>query len=463
MAKLKQLQDRGVVLSKALRELADKAAAEDDRAFSEEEQKEFDALTKEAETVAAAIKREEGLQAMERLLIPSGSANGSTPTTSNPSTATLVTGNPDDWTLTPGEPVKPKPWSSLGEQLMAVAAAANSPASEWDERLRHQAAISGMGETIASDGGFLVQQDFITELIRRTFESNQVLNGGAGYSGVRRIPLSANSNGVKINAVAETSRVDGSRWGGVQAYWIAEAALKSDTNPTFRQIELSLKKLIGLCYATDELLTDAAALNAVITTAFSEEFAFKIQDALVNGTGAGMPLGIINSGCLITQAKEDGQLLDSILKENIDNMWSRMWPQGLTNSVWLINQTCYPQLFKMTLDVGTGGMPVYLPPGGLSASPYGTLMGRPVVPIEQCAAVGTLGDILFCDWSQYLFADKGGIEAASSIHVRFVYDESVFRFVYRADGQPAWASPTTPFKGGATATTGPFIALASRD
>jgi HK97 family phage major capsid protein len=462
MSKLKKLQDRGVALSKKLRELDDKSAAEDDRAFTEDEQKEFDALSKEADTVAAAIKREEGLLAMERALIPTGSAATSTPAGT---TATLVTVE-EGATLTPGEPVKPKPWGSLGEQLVAVAHAQGNPVSLWDERLRpqqEQAAITGLGETIPSDGGFLVQQDFVSTLLERTYASNQILSGGAGYSGVQMIPISGNSNGVKINGIDETSRADGSRWGGVQVFWEAEAGTKVATKPTFRQIELSLKKLIGLCYATDELLADAAALDAVISKAFAREFAFKIQDALISGTGAGMLLGILNSGVLVTQAKELGQVADTIVKDNIDLMWSRMWPTGITNSVWLINQTCYPQLFKMTLDVGTGGMPVYLPPGGLSASPYGTLMGRPVVPIEQCEAVGTKGDILFCDWAEYLFADKGGLQAASSIHVRFINDETAFRFVFRADGQPAWASPTTPFKGGSTATTGPFIALASRD
>lgn len=463
--KLKQLQDRQVAVQKLMRETNDAipappsaTASDEDRAATKAKQEEleakFGALKTELGEVQAALAREEELQEIERAMIPTG--NGST------GQAALVSGNDTVPAKAKGE--EPKPWASLGQQLMAVAAAADSPASMWDNRLQQErlAAVTGLGEAVGSEGAFLVQSDFVTELMRRTYASNQVLNGGAGYSGVRRIPLSPSSNSVKINAVAETSRADGSRWGGVQAYWEGEADTATAKKPTFRQIELSLKKLLGFCYATDELLQDTTALEAVISEAFAEEFAFKIQDALINGLGSGLPLGILNSPCLINQAKESGQAATTIVKENIDKMWSRMWPQGLTNSVWLINQTCYPQLFAMTLDVGTGGMPVYLPPGGLSASPYGTLMGRPVVPIEQCQAVGTKGDIYFCDWSQYLFCDKGGMQAASSIHVRFLQGEQVFRFIYRADGQPAWASPTTPFKGGSGATTGPFISLAVR-
>ena len=64
------------------------------------------------------------------------------------------------------------------------------------------------------------------------------------------------------------------------------------------------------------------------------------------------------------------------------------------------------------------------------------------------------------DFSQYLLIDKGGINAASSIHVRFLYDESVFRFIYRVDGQPIWNKPITPYKG--SNTLSPFVALAKR-
>ncbi len=104
------------------------------------------------------------------------------------------------------------------------------------------------------------------------------------------------------------------------------------------------------------------------------------------------------------------------------------------------NQAVEPQLYTMSLAVGTGGAPVYLPGGGASAAPFATLFGRPVIPIEQCQALGHLGDIIFMDPTAYVLCDKGAVKSDVSIHVRFLYDESVFRFVYRVDGQPVWAS-----------------------
>jgi HK97 family phage major capsid protein len=137
-----------------------------------------------------------------------------------------------------------------------------------------------------------------------------------------------------------------------------------------------------------------------------------------------------------------------------------MFATSRPNSVWLINQNIEQQLFSMSLAVGTGGVPVYMPAGGLSGQPYGTLFGRPVMAIEQAASLGTVGDIIFADMGGYYLARKGGIDAAMSIHVRFVYDESCFRFVMRADGQPKRATPLTPYKGSETLSH--FVALATR-
>lgn len=401
-----------------------KAEAED-RFLSEEEQKDIDKYEEEIRAWDESIGRAEKLLAIE----------------------------PEDHSTEKPE-VKPTPtkdtekrFSSFGEQLMAAYRAA-MPGGKVDERLSTRAA-SGLNETTPSDGGFLVQQDFVTELLKRTYET------GILASKVKKIPISTNANGMKINAIDEDSRVNGSRWGGVQTYWEGEADELTASKPKFRQMELSLKKLTGLCYATDELLQDAAALEAVIRQAFAEEFGFKIDDAILSGSGEGEPLGILNSGAIVTVAKEASQT-DTITVENLIKMWNRLWSRSRANAVWYINQELEPYLYTLKI----GDKPVYIPAGGLSEKPYGTLFGRPVVPIEQCSAAGEVGDIILADIGQYLLIDKGGIKSASSIHVRFLYDENVFRFIYRVDGKPIWTKPLTPYKG--SATVSPFVTLAKR-
>lgn len=402
------------------------SAEAEDRYLSEDEQKEIDALEAEIRSWDGSISRAEKLLAAE----------------------------PEDRSMDNPE-VKPAPaaenekrFATFGEQLLAAYRAA-APGGRIDERLTTRAA-SGLNESTPSDGGFLVQQDFVTELLKRTYET------GILASKVKKIPISTNANGLKINAVDEESRANGSRWGGVQTYWEGEADELTASKPKFRQLELNLKKLTGLCYATDELLQDASALEAVIRQAFAEEFGFKIDDAILSGSGEGEPLGILNSGAIVTVAKEASQT-DIITVENLIKMWNRLWSRSRANAVWYINQELEPYLYTLKI----GDKPVYIPAGGLSEKPYGTLFGRPVVPLEQCSAAGDLGDIILADVGQYLLVDKGGVKAASSIHVRFLYDESVFRFIYRVDGKPIWNKPLAPYKG--SASVSPFVTLAKRN
>jgi len=353
-----------------------------------------------------------------------------------------------------------KPFKSIGEQLLAVKNAYQNGAI--DKRLFRMAVndqgislkATGLSEGVPADGGFLIEPQFLPKIMERTYQY------GVLASRCTRIPIGAGYNSVKMPAVNETSLADGSRFGGIRAYWAAEAGTKTASTPAFRQVSLELKKLIGLCYATDELLQDAVALEAWLMKAFPMEFGFKLDDAIINGTGAGQPLGVMNSPCLVSVAKETGQAAATIVAENVIKMHARLWGGSRANAVWLINQDIEPQLHTMSLAVGTGGIPVYMPTGGLSQSPYGTLYGKPVIPIWQCQTLGTTGDIIFADLSQYLLAEKGGIDAASSIHVKFVYDETAFRFVMRVDGQPWWNSALTPYKG--TNTQSPFVVLATR-
>ena len=342
-----------------------------------------------------------------------------------------------------------KPFESLGHQAMAIKDFYVSNGMSIDPRLK----ITGAGERVPADGGFLIQQEFSNELIENTFAQNEIL------SRVDKKSLSGNSNGIKIPAVNDQNRADGYRHGGILAYWAGEGAQKTATKPTFDQISLELKKLVGLCYATDEILQDVGFLGSWLDTSFRDEFGFKLGDAIINGDGAAKPLGIMNSPALITVTAETGQGASTIVAENIIKMWARRISSRAGNYVWLINQDIEPQLHTMSLASGTAGVLVYMPAGGLSGATYGTLFGRPVIPCDFCQTLGTAGDVILADFSRYLMIDKGDIQSASSIHLKFDYDETVFRWVYRCDGQPKDKTYITPFKG--TNYQSPFIVLNS--
>jgi HK97 family phage major capsid protein len=171
----------------------------------------------------------------------------------------------------------------------------------------------------------------------------------------------------------------------------------------------------------------------------------------------------MNSPALVTVAKETSQTADTILFANIVKMWARTYAPCRARGVWLINQDIEPQLLQMSFDpAATAGMvPAYMPANGAAGSPYATLMGRPVVPINAAQTLGDLGDISLVDLSQYMTVIKsGGIRQDVSIHLFFDYDMTAFRFIMRVGGRPWWGSAITPAN--STNTLSCFVTLAER-
>lgn len=346
-------------------------------------------------------------------------------------------------------------FKSFGEQLQAIAAAGLNKGAQVDQRLVWQKA-AGANEAVPSEGGFLVQTDYSTELLGLMHEMGEIVRR------VRDIPISSNSNGIKLPVIDETSRAGGSRFGGIASHWAQEGGTVAESRPKFASIELKLNKVMGVGYATEELLNDAAALESVYRTAFSEEMTFTVEDAYMNGDGAGKPLGYLNSPALITVDPESGQAADTIVAMNVLNMMARLPTRSMRNAVWLTTQDALPQLWSMTMPGSNYHM--FAPPGingNVEANaPAGTLLGRPVIPVEYSAKLGDAGDLQLVDLSQYLTITRNGEGLVPSMHVRFLYDEMTFRITMRVDGQPAVRTPITPANGGPTQS--PFIVLGAR-
>ena len=316
-----------------------------------------------------------------------------------------------------------------------------------------QTKATGLGTATDDEGGFLVAPQHLSELLKKVHET------GIVFTRARSVPMG--SQIVKIPTINETSRADGSRHGGVRAFRLAEGATLTASKPGFGRVTLTATKVAALGYISNELIEESPISLQLFGELFAEELAFEADDSAINGTGSGSPLGVLKANCLVTLAKVSGQSANTILYDNVLGMYSRMWARSRGNAVWFINQDTEPQLNSMTIVVGTGGAPVYMPAGGVSGSPFATLFGRPVMPIEQCATLGTVGDIIFADMSQYLWGTRSGMKSASSIHVQFLTDEEAFRITWRNDGQPWWNAALTPFSGSSN-TLSPFVALATR-
>lgn len=321
-----------------------------------------------------------------------------------------------------------------------------------DLQLNSYCKSTGMNIAINADGGFLIPAEFSTALLTAMAEA------GALAPRCRNFPANNNLALPFVNITTQAT----SWTGGVTVYKPAEGVAKTASLPQFAKAELHLHKMTAVVYATDELLSDSPiALETFLSTMVSTEFALTKDEDIVNGSGAGECLGIINSPCLISVTKETDQDADTIVTPNVLKMFSRLYAPSIRNAVWLIAQDAIPQIAILTIDVGTGGAPVFIAD---IKNPLGpSLLGRPIIWSPHCQTVGTVGDIILGDFNQYITITKQGegMKTASSIHLKFLENEVAFRFEIRFDGQPWWASAITPKHG--SNTVSPFIALASRD
>jgi len=314
-------------------------------------------------------------------------------------------------------------------------------------------------EGVGADGGFAVPTDFREGITSHVMGEDSILSRCDQY------PLGGNSI-----IFPDDETTPWQTTGGILTYWEGEAGTITQSKPNLKQKELRLRKVTCLVPVTEELLEDSSAMGAYVTRKAGEKLDFAVGEAIFRGTGAGQPLGFLNSSSLITEVIETNQTADTIVAMNIIKMWSRLYGPWRANAVWFYNQDCEPELMSMSVpgrsasgDPVTGyGNPVYMPANGLSGSPYATLMGRPAIPTQHCETVGDAGDICLVNLQQYVCAMKsGGIESATSVHLWFDQDVMAFKFRMRVDGQP-WMSSTIAGRDTGTSTMSAFVIVAAR-
>lgn len=353
---------------------------------------------------------------------------------------------------------------SLGEFASAVhnACTLNGPV---DSRLVRNDA-SGANETTGADGGYLVPPDYAAGVIDLIQEQSILLPQA------RRVTIAGNR---LIEAyLVESKRDDGHRHGGVLAYWKGEAQQYKASKPTFDERTTQLDKLTAICPVTEELLMDEPAIESTLDTKVAQEFAWKADAAIFGGSGSGsMPLGMVvptTNAALVTVDKESGQAAGTVNVQNILKMWNRMPAQCRANAKWYINQDLELQLMQLMMGTDTVatsdsgvtvsfGGPLWLPAGAYG-NENGKLLGRDVIPLEQAAAVGAVGDIAFLDATQYLIVERAGINKQTSMHMYFDTDEVAFKFSWRVGGRPDWMTAITGAN--STIARSPYVALAAR-
>lgn len=296
---------------------------------------------------------------------------------------------------------------------------------------RLQKAAPDANEGIPSSGGFLVPSEYEARLFDQSLE-NEIVRP--------RCQTYAMRSKTKLIPAVQISSHASSLFGGVVAYWTDEGNTTTKTKPSFRMVQLSAKKMMMLVEASNELIADSdPSYDQILGGMLTRALGWYLDDAYLNGSGAGMPQGVLHAPSVLEVSPESGQG-STVVYENCVNMMGKLHPQCYPNAIWLASLTLYPQLSTLFYSVGTGGVPIQMLQ---QANGKFNLLGRELIFTEKLPVLGERADLCLVDLSQYACGIRESLNLQKSQHVGFETDTSMYRLTARSDGMGLWDQALT--------------------
>lgn len=281
------------------------------------------------------------------------------------------------------------------------------------------------------NGADLLIPDVVLDLVRENIEGYSKL-----YKHVRAIPVPGTARQNIMGTIPE-------------AVWTEMCATLNELDLSFMQVEVDGYKVGGYIAICNAILEDSdIALATEIINALGQAIGYALDKAILYGTGTKMPLGIVtrlaqstapsdypatarkwenlsSSNLLSASGKTDAALFKSIVELSgaAKGKYSRK------EKFWAMNEATYTKLVANALTINAAGAIVS---GQSKQMPVigGSIETLEFIPDNHI--IGGYGDV-------YLLAERAGTSIASSEHVRFIQDQTVFKGTARYDGIPVIA------------------------
>ena len=286
-------------------------------------------------------------------------------------------------------------------------------------------AVKDMVEGRDPDGGYLVQPEYRNTML------SLIEQYGVARQFCTIIPMNT------------TELIMPKLTGGVQVYWIGEGQTISETQPSFGEFRMTVKKLAALVPITSELLSDSSlAIANLLVTLFAQALA-KEEDRIVfmGNTGAGDVFNgvLYDPGVYSFVLPSGSTTFGSINAENLANVTSR-------NSIFTEGARFFMHrtIFNVIRQLKDGdGMYIWGNP--TMNADEGLIWGYPYTLVESMPSVTATAIstpyIFFGNLMHYYIGDRQQMTLARSEHVGFAADK-IFLRVLQREGM-AYALPET--------------------
>lgn len=326
---------------------------------------------------------------------------------------------------------------TFADFLLTVRDAEQGDATAVKRLKEHYGSVKDLSGGSNAAGGYTIPPDFRKELLTPGGDASLLVSP-------RATEIRTTARSIDFPTLdTDTAPANGlAQYGGVVMTLTGEGVAKTQTEPAFGTLNIPVYKLAAYTVASDELLADSGiGLQDLLVMLFRGSMDDRWEDYFINGSGSGQPLGINHSNATgtITVSRatggEDFDLADALA------MKQRLLVKNASKVAWGMHPFLEADLINMSLAGNT--CIAYVP--NLNDAPPLRLLGYPVVFSEYLADPGSAGDVVLGDFSGYLKVLRQDVTIDTSIHYKFINDQTTWRVVQRVGGKP-WLSAPVPMR-----------------
>lgn len=234
-----------------------------------------------------------------------------------------------------------------------------------------------------------------------------------------------------------------------EAVWTDCCANLNELDLGFNDVEVNCWRVGGYFPVCNANLEDSDIdLAAELVTALGQAIGIALDRAILYGTGTRMPLGVVTRLAQTSQpdsypatARAWVDLHATNIKSSISQTGINLFTTLITNMgaaknkyaagglVHVMNQTTYTYLMAQAASINAAGAVV----SGIGQTM--PIIGGDIVVLDLVPDYNIVSGY----FDLYLLAERAGQKFASSEHVKFLADQTVFKGTARYDGQPAIA------------------------
>lgn len=239
--------------------------------------------------------------------------------------------------------------------------------------------------------------------------------------------------------------------GGIQLNWTGEAKTVKDVkDPVIKDLTLTPNEVSGLATINNKTLQNWGAAGALVENLMRQAYVAGRDHKFLRGSGAGCPLGVLLAPGAIKIKRATAATVTYL---DVVTMLGRLLPEALGKALFVASITILPTL--MTLKDEDNHY--IFNAGDATRGVPATLAGVPLKFTGKTPTRGNEGDLTLMDLSFYLTKAGSGPYVSVSEHVKFTTNQTVFKIVANIDGQP-WVKDPLKLEDGET-TVSPYVIL----